>query len=55
MPAIPSVPKPPDTPITAEENKSQTKSKSKTTADKPAGKKKFLKKPEWIKKNKVQQ
>nr|XP_014102781.1 uncharacterized protein LOC106627244 [Bactrocera oleae] len=56
MPALPSMPKPPDTPIAAaDENKPQTKSKSKATADKRTGKKKFLKRPEWIKKNKVQQ
>ncbi|XP_039956893.1 uncharacterized protein LOC120772376 [Bactrocera tryoni] len=56
MPALPSMPKPPGAPIAAaDENKCQAKPKTQTTADKSAGKKKFLKKPEWIKKNKVQQ
>uniref|UniRef100_A0A0K8VAP5 Myeloid differentiation primary response protein MyD88 n=1 Tax=Bactrocera latifrons TaxID=174628 RepID=A0A0K8VAP5_BACLA len=56
MPALTSMPKPPDAPIApADEYKSEAKPKTQSAADNRAGKKKFLKKPEWIKKKKVQQ
>ncbi|XP_036330517.1 uncharacterized protein LOC118742501 isoform X2 [Rhagoletis pomonella] len=48
--ALGNLPKPPDSPIAVEEQKV----KNKTETDKQAGKKKFLKKPDWIKKKKVQ-
>uniref|UniRef100_A0A0A1XB97 Myeloid differentiation primary response protein MyD88 n=1 Tax=Zeugodacus cucurbitae TaxID=28588 RepID=A0A0A1XB97_ZEUCU len=56
MSALPSAPKPPDTPLVDEvEIKPKTKPRIKTGVEKPAGKKKFLKKPDWIKKHKVQE
>lgn len=59
MPALSSLPKPPDSSVGEDEektkNKPQTLQTKSTSLDKRGLKTKFLKKPIWSKKNKVQQ